>query len=387
VCEYALSGRIAGGLIRREGGGTVKTLIVALWSVDTQGMQQAPLHQRAFVLKRCVERAYQLALTRLGRQGLDLNDKPLGLFAAPEYFVAHPDPSGSHDPGSRRHIDEADKELYLQWFKDVSATCKGMIMVPGTIAWRKPFERHGEKHISSKTGLWKPTSRYDKAIASVQGYAERQGLPVTSALSGSLWQPVGPPVAAPTTKQKLDALGLAQTLAPLNRIVGYNLADLEYLARNTAYVLLDGQVLLKYNKQGDFHEVLDGTKTLHIPGKLDGRFHVRPSNPSYRAISFGIEICLDHAFQTTGKEIPHLGKVDVHIITSAQLPDRKASYAVTKHGYLVHACSNSDFTTVKTLGRLWGKNTEKPFATEDCGGFPLSLWEIELDLESKLTSF
>jgi hypothetical protein len=36
---------------------------------------------------------------------------------------------------------------------------------------------------------------------------------------------------------------------------------------DTAYVLYNGEVRLKYNKQGDHHEVLDGTSTIHIPGK------------------------------------------------------------------------------------------------------------------------
>jgi hypothetical protein len=47
----------------------------------------------------------------------------------------------------------------------LSDLCKGMILVPGTVAWRKPFVRSGPKQISSKTGLAKATSRYDKAIS------------------------------------------------------------------------------------------------------------------------------------------------------------------------------------------------------------------------------
>jgi hypothetical protein len=153
------------------------------------------------------------------------------------------------------------------------------------------------------------------------------------------------------------------------------------MGRNTAYVLKDGRVILKYNKQGDFHEVLDGTKTIHIPGKLDGRFRIRPTNPAQRAIRFGIEVCLDHVFQTTGKEIPHLGEVVVHIISSAQVKEREGSVAIADDGYLVHACSNQAYSGVKSWGRFWGIKDVEPFWTGTFATSPICLWEIELDLK------
>jgi hypothetical protein len=46
-------------------------------------------------------------------------------------------------PGDRRHIDEAQKDIQLSRYRDLSDACKGMILVPGTIAWRKPLDRSG----------------------------------------------------------------------------------------------------------------------------------------------------------------------------------------------------------------------------------------------------
>lgn len=358
---------------------TKKTLIVALWSINTQGMQQAPLDLRWRVLKKCVEHAYELALKRLATQGLDLNDKPFALFVAPEYLMAQPDPSGRHAQGSRRHMDEADKDNLLQRFIALSNTCKGMLMIPGTIAWRKSLERSGwdVNHMRADHPQWgqpKTVSRYDKAIGSVQFYQQRQGFALTDRLSRAL----NSGVLAPTTQQKLDALNQAKALVPHTTAHGYAPNDLRYMARNTAYVLLDGLVRLKYNKQADFHEIQDGTSTVHIPGKMDGRFGIQPTNPKQRGIRFGLEVCLDHAYQTTGKEIAQMGKVDVHIITSAQLPTRDANVATVDAGYVVHASSNADYTGVKSRG--WFGGNEKPFATETISTFPLQLWQIELDL-------
>jgi hypothetical protein len=120
-------------------------------------------------------------------------------------------------------------------------------------------------------------------------------------------------------------------------------------------------------------------------------------NPEQRPIDFGIEVCLDHVFQTTGKEIAFMGKVDVHIISSAQVSNREANVAAANAGYLVHASSNPAFTKVqKRVGSWFGAkgeelnkegwrmfgamSEEKPFWTEDVAGFPLQLYQIELDL-------
>jgi hypothetical protein len=248
-----------------------------------------------------------------------------------------------------------------------------MILVPGTIAWRKRLER---------TGPAKPVSRYDKAIAGVRFYQQRQRLGPDQRLAAELdFSRIGEPnVDAPTTRQKLTALTAARTLGPNNWGFDYDPNVPEYMARNTAYVLLDGKVLLKYHKQGDFHEVLIGKDTVHIPGKLDGRFQVTPTSPAQRTINFGLEVCLDHVFQTTGKEIAHLGKVDVHIISSAQVPTEQDKLATTNAGYVVHACSNKEFSGVK--GRTWygGLGDATRVANDVVAGFPLQLFLIELDL-------
>jgi hypothetical protein len=152
------------------------------------------------------------------------------------------------------------------------------------------------------------------------------------------------------------------------------------MARNTAYVLLDGQVICKYHKQADFYEILVGTDTVHIPGRLAGRFPVKPTSSGQRAINFGIEICLDHAGHAVEKDIKNMGRVDVHIITSAHLPTEEAKVATTDAGYVVHASSNKAYSGVKRRSWLGGLSKEDPFANEEVAGFPLQVFVIELDL-------
>lgn len=354
----------------------MKTFMVALASVNTQAMQHIDLDLRMNWLEAAIAKSYEISMQRCKASGP--LQYPFGLFVAPEYLFAYTSLSGSHNPGDRRHLDESEKELRLQRLKEISKLHKGMIMIPGTIAWQKNFLRTGAKQYHSKgllAGQAKTVSRQQKAIDSVNFYANRQQLAPTDRLAG----PLGA-TPAPTTQEKLNEL------AQVGPLINFSGAA---LARNTAYVLLDGEVLMKYNKQGDFHEVLNGNTAIHIPGKLDGRFQIKTTNPEERPIDFGLEICLDHVYQTTGKEIPHLGQVDIHVISSAQVQENRANLAMKTGGYLVHACSNAAYTGIKQLSSsfLFGSNLSGVtpfFKVPSFNGVPLQISEITLDL-AKLT--
>jgi hypothetical protein len=370
---------------------TTKTLIVALWSVDTQAMQHLTLDARWDALKKCVEYAHDVAKGLLGGPLYRLNQQLFALFVAPEYLMARPVPygQGGHSVGHRRHIDEDQKDIHLSRHRDLSYNCKGMLLVPGTIAWRKPLERSGSHvyHMRGNHPQWgylKTESRYDKAMLSVRNYMERQK--TTEAwktwTADPLDRPVSGPLSsgrvAPTTQQKLNALHQAKY-----KYLGPDEAP-TYIARNTAYVLLDGDVLFKYHKQGDFHEVLVGKDTVHIPGKLDGRFSVLPTSPAQRTIDFGLEICLDHAGGAVERDIKNMGLVDVHIITSAKLPTREANVATRSPGYLVHASSSKAYTGVVGRGKDGTLGDVKPiWDADNIEGSPLQLYRIELDVPLK----
>jgi hypothetical protein len=130
----------------------MKTLVVALASFDTQRLQHNTLDVRINWLRQCAQKAYEVAMQHMLQFKKPL-EYPFGLFVAPEYLLAAPSPTGSHGIGTQRHMSEAEKEQRLQMLQEISRPCKGMIMIPGTIAWQKPFIRTGAKQFHSKGPL------------------------------------------------------------------------------------------------------------------------------------------------------------------------------------------------------------------------------------------
>lgn len=351
----------------------MQKMIVAIWAVDTQAMQNASLLQRMNALVHASEAAYTNITKHLGALGKSLGDRPMGLFVVPEYFLAHPVTTGHHRPGDNRHLEEDEKSNLLAQLMQISKDkCKGVVMVPGTVAWRKPIMRDISKTKNSRTGIPKPLSRQENAVKSVTRYAEDMNIAQNQRLANALGSK-----NAPTTQDKLALLNSGDA-GPL-----INFSSVDFLARNTSYVLLDGDIKVKYNKRGDFHEVLENDRTVFIPGVLDGRFHVQSSPAGQRAISFGLEICLDHAFGTVQRTTPHYGQVDIHIITSASVSENVDNLIAKEGGYIVHACSRPDASSVKyRKGGMFGPSvTEcKSIGQVVVDGFQLKLWDIDLDL-------
>jgi predicted amidohydrolase len=347
-----------------------KKMIAVVWSVNTQVTQAMNIDGRLDMLKRGTETAFMKACDVLIQAGgSTFSGDPSVLFVVPEYFFARPAAGDGHGLNELRHLEEAEKDKIVRELVLISKKFPDMLFVPGTVAWRKPFERSGAKLYHAKPGadFGKPktVSRVDKALASLTGYADKLKLSYDRPLSGAMGN-----TPAYTTQQKINLLG------PLFRLP-------DFMARNTAYVLLNAVVLCKYNKQGDFHEVLgEKNSTVYIPGKLDGRFQLTLKESDQKRkrnrMDFGIEVCLDHAFGTTANEIGHLGKVDVHIISSAQVANNEKNVAVRDGGYLVHASSNKDFTTVKKSG-VWFES--KPAHRMPVDNFEMSFWEMDLALD------
>jgi hypothetical protein len=112
------------------------------------------------------------------------------------------------------------------------------------------------------------------------------------------------------------------------------------MARNTAYVYLNGERKMKYHKQAGFHEVLNDRKeTVFVPGKkqptveIDGKW-------------YGIEVCLDHekgALKTPQQPTdPATVKADFHIILAAWVQPNLANAYAKPGGWVVSASSKAD---------------------------------------------
>jgi hypothetical protein len=146
-------------------------------------------------------------------------------------------------------------------------------------------------------------------------------------------------------------------------------SPVQFMARNTAYVLLDGNVKLKYHKKGDYHEVTVGNDTVHIPGHLDGRFTIGTK------IACSIEVCLDHVFGTSTATKEHYGESDIHIISSASVQIKKDSIPIKSGGYVVHACCNHENSKVIYNNGVWYSEQE-PFSKDTVAGAKLDFYKI-----------
>ncbi|MDD2052188.1 hypothetical protein NPS46_06465 [Pseudomonas putida] len=337
-------------------------LVVCIWSINTQYVQSMTLLARQIALRDAVIAAYNVVKAIGG-----ISPKPWGVFIAPEYLFAHPSVNGSHVYGEQRHLEQGDKERLLEWLKLVSAACEGMIIVPGTVAWQKPAERP-VVNPPAPPGT-KPFSRTEKAFGALLQHANRF---FAGDLDAQLSSASGNQNALTTGAKMVSLL-----LAPANTLK---------FARNTAYVLYDGRLLLKYNKGSDFHEVLTGLTVIHIPGCKPGVFSVRPEGGG-RDIKFGVEICLDHMFHTLGHSIPPDDSVDVHLLVSAYVAPWLTVSGVSMSGYVIHASSNASYSGVYRNGHsFFGAACGQQLAIPGYGDYQLNYYGIHVALDPAISA-
>jgi hypothetical protein len=361
---------------------------VALWGTDSK--QHESYRTRMDRLRAALVAANNQANRHLA--GKKTGPRVQTIFVAPEYLFAQQvgpnDPTltdGFHYPvpyanaSDNRFLHALVKDRLLTELLSLSMAFDRMLLVPGTIAWRKPLLRTGpyryKKQADGTRGTTlKTTDRltkaYDRVVEGTRRSAAVFGSPfnqeLQDPLSGDLDDAGTVVHAAPTNWQKLQELGSSA-----------HPGTATYVGRNTAYVLHDGRVLLKYHKQGDFHEVLDTTgTTVYIPGVLNGSFEVD-------GVRFGLEVCLDHNIgylrkHPDGKE-PH-----IHLIASASVSLDRHNVRVKEGGFVLHADAEPNDTQVVRRQKrvlLKGKmsgNDENPVDTVTVGGDPLKFYVIHL---------
>ncbi|WP_225413742.1 FYVE zinc finger domain-containing protein [Stigmatella hybrida] len=336
--------------------------------------QQAPLAYRKELL--------ELAVDALSKK-LVSNDTGVALF--PEYFFAEPtSTTQNHGRGDIRSLDEDEKDDFFRFVQQVSEKYPKVIIFPGTIAWHKSFTRQGTRALHShgpQIGTPKAISRYHKAAAALQTSHQRAfgvAYNPNSALAGNLDAWDGG-YFLPATSFNTASLGtvsptLSVTLNPGTVMTRYvnKYSDTygsrvhqvqtfentpsakQRLVRNTAYVFQGGYCKFKYNKQGDFHEVLGGSNHFaYVPGVANGVFKLDN-------ITFGVEVCLDHAIGFLTRNYP--GTVDIHVVMSATVPINLANIKAGNGGHIIHA------DAVPTNSGVWKFRTAGPARLDIPGG-------------------
>jgi hypothetical protein len=418
-----------------------KKLWVAIHKENTQANQMDDTDLRKDKLEDAVDAAYprieQLANAVTGFNLAKAKQSALCLFVAPEYLFAQETPSGERDHayGMERQLDEMQKVAIETFIKNLSSTHRGMILIPGSVAWKKPLQRDANTYLRRKELLaGKPLSKVKKmflraghatkhsrtakakkvvsghAISSVAGpkpssdgvYAYADWCSSCNDLvdvdsSGTkcadcgstvkeeayLWCKVcGIPV------KPMDDCDPGDTCSKCPRLLirgGITRAQTLHMlgqttavemSRNTAYVDLNGKRHLKYYKQAGFHEVLteDGSNVFVAGAK-------QPS-VNVAGIRIGLEICFDHA---VGALRTPAGKAsnqrpDIHVILSASVQMDDTNLHVKQGGWIVHASSEANFNKVfQNAGTATNPQTatgETPVVSDLNGNVDIYLLEV-----------
>jgi predicted amidohydrolase len=105
-----------------------------------------------------------------------------------------------------------------------------------------------------------------------------------------------------------------------------------FFAQNTAYVMKNGRIVLKYHKMADGGEVFKGDRAdgmvVWVPGERKGTFNLD-------GLDVGLEICAERGAGILGKL--GVGNLDVHVLISASHPANPSSALTKDGGYLLHA--------------------------------------------------
>lgn len=329
-----------------------------IWSVDTEILRQGnqsnavgklSLFDRLGLLGNVAKEANTLATQKWRSEPLPQRAQLMYfLFTAPEYLFAYSD---------RRHlISEEEKRGLVRSLAVMSRDFPMMIMIPGSIAWKKPMLRSNK------------TSRLEKFHQRIEASSKVQMHQAPDWVSRSINNAPNSKIKALyfETRERMlsDQLKTVQETSKqtIARADSNALETPErcFFARNTAYAFQDGKEVGRYHKQADYFEVFpeesDGGFVVFMPGgggRQQDRFQVGP-------LGFGMEICADH-------EVGYLSargglSPDLHVVLSAKVRLDFTHTVTTKGGYIVHACSDSH------LCGVYGNGLGESFAVHEIPG-------------------
>jgi predicted amidohydrolase len=361
-----LPDKVARGRQRRD---IVRKLIVGLLQADTSDARYQTLvnTDRLDLIKDSIEKFANRA------KGFDL-----GIFAAPEYLLSN---QNSNQPVSlagggkyyARGITEQQKEDNIEYIKKLSATYKNLLLIPGTMAWLKPFDR--EAGIARHTSAEKTKRKTGERLQPRDLKARRAALNAANAAEEQ-----GESTKAAGFRGGADYGGrtVPRTMEKITQIKN-NQTENTNILRNSLYVIWNNAVLHKYNKVADYHEVLDmaAQPSVFVPGDMD-----RQTKKLFGK-NFGFEICLDHAFNVLGfgENRRLTDVVDIHVVLSASVDYENTE--VSEGGLYIHASSDKDETGVwkmdkNTLMTIGENKTNRDIVRAGCN---MRYFETEVDMD------
>jgi hypothetical protein len=336
----------------------------ALWNIDTEVSRHhaasvigdlGPL-QRVSLLERVLEHAWWTLAEDVWNFGGTLERERAEfhiLFVAPEYYFTRSD--------AIRQMSQADKDNVVGRLGAISRQYgDGLILVPGTIAWKKPVFRTGE-YIFKKdkaTGLRTREIKRSNRLTKFEDRV-RYGATLRSALSidvaereASRFDGMAHDLRVQSHLTRDDLILDHWRRADDERDRALNRMGVEYarqprlcfIARNTLYGFHGGAEVMRRHKWISFNEVtaqeaIDGGIVIFEPGGENVRESFTASG-----ITFAGEICAEHAAGYLAQR--RVQAPDVQILVSAATPLLPQYVYVPRNGYVVHASSHDQFTAI-----------------------------------------
>jgi hypothetical protein len=278
--------------------------MLAIWSVDTLNHGWFRLNDdvKLNLLEKAVRKLSQDATYQ---QIAGLGGGMAGVFVAPEYLFA----DMTSDVG--KQVEESSRWLISTTLRRLSNDYPRILLFPGTIAYRERISTKGDarqaldlmrQHL---TTLQAPTMEWHVprlALGNQIGHYSRQHQAEIDSHK--------------TKMQKLE-----------EKARGIRKREI-YAARNTAFGLVGGQVVMTYHKRGEVGEVTDQDEPVFF---VNGN---RPGRCTVANTTFGVEVCKDSTegyLRGSGME-----EVDVHVVMSASVEIRDVRKLAGT--FLVHAC-------------------------------------------------
>lgn len=312
--------------------------VVGLWSVDTlqSSFTLADVNQRIEWLAK----ALKALNDRVSREKFPKAQTVRGIFLAPEYFLAHKKKKSGDATqwDAERTISAVQRDSCVQRICKLSKNYPNILIIPGSIAWKKTFERDARDK--------KTTDRRLRGIGHIEHYIN---LDNNYHIGG-------------TTARKLDIDGTITyrpSMAAKKEIVrGNSFTEnvkgkifhtekmIKYYMRNTAYVFHNGNIIYKYHKLGDFFESINTSDTVFIPSQRSPIVSIQVT--ASQKMTFGFEICLDHNLGTLNAISKDTGAapLDFHTICSASVENEINNMCMRDGGYMLHASSEQQSTAI-----------------------------------------
>jgi predicted amidohydrolase len=284
-----------------------------------------------------------------------------GIVVAPEYFFSR---GVSMQDGARQYSEDEARDIQAR-LSTMSVKFPEILIIPGTVAWQKnalpkpenPAKTHGsieKNEVYAEKKMNQQDYFFDKKRRGVfekhndpsyykylyksgdSGLLKSRQVIIASEVAKNIGHTGEANVPSNDPRYKLQTMLATQNL------------DYLLLSRNTVYFYLNGERRYKYNKRSDYQEVIDQGPNVFIQGLKEPIVRIE-------GITFGIEICLDHACNVLGKFITqnqqvnstnaateiYKHPVDVHLILSDSVQNQPRFYCMERgRGYLIHSSTN-----------------------------------------------